>query len=138
MALPLEKTTDNDWNSVRRNFLDIEIEDNRLSNLIDQLEELLNGNRIVRGIVSSAGAIEEGTGFTVSHSGTGDYTITFSPAFSDVPSVVTGPGSDAAISASKIFAGTPVTASAARVITFVASTGAVANGQFHFIAIGPN
>lgn len=43
---------------------------------------------VLVGIVTSAGAITAGTGFSVVHNGTGDYTVTFTAAFSAVPVVV--------------------------------------------------
>jgi hypothetical protein len=42
--------------------------------------------RFVRGVVDSAGSVTEGSGFTAVRNSTGDFTITFSTAFSDVPS----------------------------------------------------
>ncbi|MCX6922056.1 MAG: hypothetical protein NT154_02375 [Verrucomicrobia bacterium] len=47
--------------------------------------------RILRGIVRPDGTIYDGSGFTVAHTGTGTYTITFSPAFADTPSLVLTP-----------------------------------------------
>jgi hypothetical protein len=46
-----------------------------------------NGLRIVRGNVNKDGTIYNGTGFSVVKNGTGSYTIIFTSAFSDVPSV---------------------------------------------------
>ncbi len=43
--------------------------------------------RIVRGIVNSSGGIYNGSGFTVAHTGTGTYTLTFNVAFTDVPAL---------------------------------------------------
>lgn len=43
--------------------------------------------RIVRGIVENNGIIYTGSGFTVTHTGTGTYTLTFSPVFTDVPAL---------------------------------------------------
>jgi hypothetical protein len=47
--------------------------------------------RIVRGIVQPTGSIFNGTGFTITHVSTGTYSITFSPAFADVPSLTITP-----------------------------------------------
>lgn len=54
--------------------------------------------RLVRGTVSSAGAVLAGAGFTASRVITGVYLVTFSPAFSGTPSVTVTPrlGSGAA------------------------------------------
>jgi len=43
--------------------------------------------RIVRGIVQPTGAIYNGTGFTITRNSAGNYTISFSPAFADTPSL---------------------------------------------------
>ena len=43
----------------------------------------------LRGTISSTGAIINGTGFTVSHTGTGTYVITPTVAFATVPSIAT-------------------------------------------------
>ncbi len=42
---------------------------------------------VVRGVFTSAAAITSGEGFSVVKNGTGDFTITFTTAFSDVPAV---------------------------------------------------
>ena len=43
--------------------------------------------RIVRGIVQPSGAIFNGTGYAIAHTGTGTYTITFTSAFTDAPAL---------------------------------------------------
>lgn len=48
-------------------------------------QQIPSGPRVVSGNVSSAGAITAGGGFTVNHSGTGDYVITFTNAFQGTP-----------------------------------------------------
>ena len=45
-----------------------------------------NGLRIIRGTVNN-GSISHGSGFSVVRNSTGNYTVTFATAFSDVPSV---------------------------------------------------
>jgi prepilin-type processing-associated H-X9-DG protein len=47
--------------------------------------------KIVRGNVTGAGGITNGSGFTVSRTGAGQYTVTFSPAFSTTPVVICAP-----------------------------------------------
>ncbi len=47
--------------------------------------------RILRGIVNTTGGIYNGTGFTITHTGTGTYTITFNPPFSDAPALTITP-----------------------------------------------
>lgn len=44
--------------------------------------------KIIRGNVNSVGTILSGTGFTIQRNSTGNYTITFSTAFSGIPTVV--------------------------------------------------
>ncbi len=51
--------------------------------------------RLVRGNVSVDGIRIAGAGFTVKHSQTGVYDITFSPPFSDTPTVVATPANEA-------------------------------------------
>lgn len=98
----------------------------------DFLVSLLGGNRIVRGIVASTGAISEGTGFTVNKTGTGVYVITFSPAFSDTPAVTPVVAQSGALAAI-VTSNSP---SAATVVT-VNSSIVAADLGFHFHAIGP-
>lgn len=87
--------------------------------------------RIIRGSVSSTGAILEGTGFTVSHRGTGLYLITFNTAFSDAPSVIGSCG------AARFFSAGSFTVTSADVATQSGSTGSSADAPFQFIAVGP-
>ena len=102
----------------------------------DALLGALGGNRVVRGVVSGAGAIEEGSGFTVVRNATGDYTVTFSPAFADVPTVLLGIGTSATANYVRISSTVAVTASSVRVLGFTFA-GVAADAQFHLIAIGP-
>ena len=88
--------------------------------------------RIVRGIVEPSGAIYNGTGFTITHNSTGNYTITFSPAFADTPS----------LTITAYTAGSPVTANCtggtpsgySTVLTWVGA--AQADSWWNFVAIG--
>lgn len=107
--------------------------------LIRQLQGALEGNKVVRGTVdaqSGTPSITAGTGFSVTDNGVGDYTINFSPAFSDVPTVVAVVGRAAAAAFVRVHSSQAVTASAARFITFTTAF-AVADCEFHFIAVGP-
>ena len=94
---------------------------------------------IVRGTVSSGGAILQGTGFTVTHSGTGDYGITFTTPFLTVPTVtasvefefVSNPGRHAMVDNFSTSGGNII------VLATGASGGtSLVNGRFNFIAIG--
>ena len=50
-----------------------------------------SGLKIIRGTVDFDGTILQGSGFTVTKNGTGDYTINFSSAFSGTPTAVATP-----------------------------------------------
>lgn len=112
------------------------------ASLIRQLQGALDGMRVVRGIVdatSGTPSISEGTGFTITDNGVGDYTINFTTAFSDVPAVTLtarrcASNQDAY---ARLHVTTAPTASAARVTTIRLDTRAVDDAEFHFIAIGP-
>jgi hypothetical protein len=94
---------------------------------------------IIRGTVSSGGAILQGTGFTVAHSGTGDYGITFNTPFLTVPTVtasvefefVNNPGRHAMVDNFS-------TAGGNIIVLATGGTGgtSLVNGRFNFIAIG--
>jgi len=92
--------------------------------------------RIIRGVVDASGNLLHGTNFSVVHTGTGAYTVTFSPAFSDFPAVTVSAQSGLARMATttnvgntnaevRIFDGTPT------------GNGAAVDAQFAFIAAGP-
>lgn len=106
--------------------------------LIRQLQGMLGGNRIVRGIVDvTAGTptISEGTGFTITDVGVGNYTVNFTPVFADVPAVVfTGADGGGTETVPRI---TAASASAATVLFVKRSDGTVHDTDFHFVAVGP-
>jgi len=93
--------------------------------------------RVLRGLVNSDGTVVNGTGFTVTRNGTGDYTVTFSTDFSAAPTpVVTGHSTLGVIAnVSDLLTGS------FRVQTFViqALSGATlaADSPFTFIVMGP-
>jgi hypothetical protein len=89
--------------------------------------------RILRGRISGGGGITTGSGFTVSKTGTGAYTVTFSTAFSGEPSITATPQ----VALARIATCTSVFAGSAQFRTFVATSGAAIDQDFHFIAIGP-
>ncbi len=92
--------------------------------------------RIIRGVVSPAGAIFTGSGFTVSHDGPGQYTLTFNTAFAGPPAVTLT--CDTGGVTAHFFAQTEgVHASSAGVRIKSTNTGSDIDGFFHFIAIGP-
>jgi hypothetical protein len=88
--------------------------------------------RIIRGIVNGAGTVLEGTGFTITKGAAGFYTITFTPAFADLPAVVVSPQSGL----DRIATCTSITASSTGIFTRD-SAGTAVDNQFNFIAIGP-
>lgn len=87
--------------------------------------------RIIRGSINTTTpTITQGVGFTVLKNATGDVTVTFTVAFSAAPSIsVAGDGSVADVV-------TP-SASASRMRRYIANTGVLTDGVFHFAAIGP-
>ena len=91
--------------------------------------------RIIRGHINSAGGITTGSGFTVTKTGTGAYTVTFTTAFTSEPTVTATPQ----VGLARIATCTNVGAGSAQFRTFdVSSSPATAIDQdFHFIAVGP-
>lgn len=94
-----------------------------------------NGLRIIRGLVSNTGTILEGSGFSVVHAGTGVFTITWTNAFSDIPTVISGISS--ASSGTCTHVGSESTTGAV-VYTWDSVTQGAENSAFNLIAIGPN
>lgn len=93
--------------------------------------------RIVYGTVDSTGpTIIRGVGFTVAKNGTGDVTLTFDPPFSDVPVITTCGRIDAASGGGVILRRGAATASTVRLVGRDL-TGAAADGEMDFEAIGP-
>jgi hypothetical protein len=88
--------------------------------------------RILRGRISGSGGITTGTGFTVSKTGTGAYTVTFTTAFSNQPTVVATPQ----VALARSVTCTSVLAGSAQFRTWDSASAAI-DQDFHFIAIGP-
>lgn len=88
--------------------------------------------RIIRGRVNSDGTIALGTGFTISKTGTGAYTINFSTTFSSAPTAVASATNAAHFSN----VGLPSTSSVA--VATYNSSAAAADAAFNFIIIGPS
>lgn len=89
------------------------------------------GLRLRAGTVSAAGAVTQGSGFTVTKGAAGVFTINV--GFSTTPVVLATVGSTAGVSAVKI---TSASTTAIGVLTFDAATGASTDGEFHWVAIG--
>lgn len=85
---------------------------------------------IIRGSVTSGGSITTGEGFTVSHPGTGSYTITFSTAFAAAPVVLVTQGNPTGFAQPA----SPTTTTV-DINTYNAAT-SLTNSPFTFIAIG--
>jgi hypothetical protein len=88
--------------------------------------------RIVRGEVTSAGAINLGAGFSVTRTGTGAYSVTFTTAFAAIPVVTAQAMLTAGALVSKVASRT---ASGFTVAVFTTTTGANTDGAFSFIAV---
>lgn len=112
---------------VRDNFTDIQA-------AVNGLITFLQGEVVIRGGVSSLGALTKGSGFTSAKTGTGIYTVTFSVAFDDPPIIVAWP--TAAGTGSTLPAGftNGITVNGATIQFFVANTVAAVDAPFDFIA----
>ncbi len=89
--------------------------------------------KIIRGVISSAGAITAGAGFTAAKAATGKYTITFTTAFSAQPAVTASAIDSGGINISALVGSVAASAT----IDFRNATNAYTDTAFHFIAIGP-
>ena len=88
----------------------------------------------VTGIVSAAGAILGGTGFTVAHPGLGQYVITFTTAFAAVPVLLAMP----IATGGALFAfndGIAITSGGGQV-NISSDAGALVSAAFNFVAFG--
>lgn len=85
--------------------------------------------RIVRGTVGSGGGSIEGTGYTVTRTSTGTFSVTFNTPFADRPSIV---ASSVAFRLAGIDA-----ASASGFVVNVSHNGTSENFGFDFVAVGP-
>lgn len=91
--------------------------------------------KVIRGVVLANGTISKGTGFTITKNGTGDYTINYTAAFSDLPTVQVTIETGAGTSYMAII--TVNAAGSTRINTQASTTGAVLDRIFHFTAMGP-
>jgi hypothetical protein len=89
--------------------------------------------KILRGRIAGNGTITTGTGFTVSRTGAGAYTVTFTTAFSGDPTVTATPQ----IIGVRIVTCTSVLPGSAGFRTFDPTTSTAVDQDFQFIAIGP-
>jgi hypothetical protein len=88
---------------------------------------------MIRGRVADNGTVINGTGFTVTRTALGNYTINFTTAFATIPTVVAMITDQWGVIRET---GTPTTTTSASIT--IANPGASANidGGFSFIAIG--
>jgi len=93
--------------------------------------------RIVRGVINFAGVIGGGSGFTVSHTATGHYTVTFDTPFVAVPAVTAMTNNIADKSPIILVRASEVKFGSIVFTVFRRSDGSFENENFHFIAIGP-
>ena len=95
---------------------------------------------IVRGTVSSGGAVLDGSGFTATRSGTGDYFIRFNTPFATPPAVTASVEYENVFNPGRIAMADEVSASGGNVIVLArdpTSGGtSLVDGRFNFIAIG--
>jgi hypothetical protein len=99
-------------------------------NLVVSNTNATNSLAIIRGTCDSAGNIVSGEGFTVNHSGTGTYIISYSTSFNDAPAM-TATGVNTAMTAQL----TSIGASSVTLTTRVAG-GGITDIAFSFIIIG--
>lgn len=90
--------------------------------------------QFIRGVVTSTGTITAGTGFSVSHGGTGIYTVTFTTNFTTLPAIVPFPIDNSGVSAGMVLVSPAV--SGFSLFTFNTSTGLGRDEGFSFIAVG--
>lgn len=99
--------------------------------LVVSAQPSTHGLMIIRGSVTSGGAVESGEGFTSVKNATGDYTITFTQAFADTPAVV------AMHKGNNVFLTANLTSNTdCNLIARVSNTLTQNDSNFAFIAIG--
>ncbi|MFN0149437.1 MAG: hypothetical protein ACKVU1_01835 [bacterium] len=91
--------------------------------------------RIIRGRVSAAGGLLGGSGFTVERTALGNYTVTFSQAFTGIPTVTATTVRD--LNLSDIIAIDQVTSAAVSFDVINDAVNGFVDTPFHFTAIGP-
>jgi hypothetical protein len=90
--------------------------------------------KIIRGNVSSAGAISQGTGFTVTNLATGRYQIDAQTAFSAIPTIVASAADSGGISIATF---TTASSTTTMVVEFRNAANAYTATAFSFIITGP-
>lgn len=102
---------------------------------LDARLDAIEAKRTVSGVVAANGS-ESSSEFSAVKNATGDYTVTFTTAFSAAPVVVVGVGITASNLNSKLKNNVAPTTSAFSVYTSNTLTGGLLDGEFTFIAHG--
>lgn len=93
-----------------------------------------HGHMVVRGNVNADGTIAAGEGFTCFNNAAGGYTLTFTPAFKDVPTVILTVNFNV-VAISAAWSAASATSVSSATIT-ISVGGAFTNRAFGFIAMG--
>jgi hypothetical protein len=101
-----------------------------LPRVAEQTQRL--SKKTVRGSVTSGGAVNRGEGFTATRGSAGNYTVTFSPALTDIPCVVV-----TVTSAVVRFVAVTGVSTTAFTVNLKNSAEVDSDAQFDFIAEGP-
>ena len=96
-----------------------------------------NNLKIVRGTVGNNGQIYEGSGFTVTKTGTGSYDISFTTPFSTKPSTTASMDTDLGTAGSALTQASSTQLVKIRLYATIQATTSAKDGVFTFIAIGP-
>jgi hypothetical protein len=96
-----------------------------------------NNLKIVRGTVGNNGQIFEGSGFTVTKTGTGSYDISFTTPFSTKPSTTASMDTDLGTAGSALTQASSTQLVKIRLYATIQATTSAKDGVFTFIAIGP-
>lgn len=114
-----------------------EVSQGEVDELADRLSALEAAPHVVRGTVAADGTLVEGSGFTAQRTAAGQYTLTFDPAFSDVPSLTAMVASTSGPIAIRQNDGFAPTASIFKLTAFSMSGFGATDAAFHFVAAGP-
>lgn len=90
------------------------------------------GTRTIRGIVQPDGTVYNGSGFSVTKNGTGNYQVTFDPPFSDIPAFSLTTGGVA----SSQYTNPLVVSSSSLTFTYRNAQGNAVDSWFFLIAMG--
>lgn len=103
-------------------------------NIVGSNTNAAKGLTIVRGRIASDASTVSGEGFSCVHTGTGQYTVTFSSAFGDVPSVLATLDSGSGQKLYPLYANEAV--GSVEIDWRETATNALTDAQFSFVCIG--